>query len=673
MAICKIKKIEFIGLEKDKDRILGLLQKLGILELIEIKDASPAVSFNPQILPELNTLEIEEAINFLGTFQEKAGFLSSVIKLKPLVYEQQIEKVITTFDHQDLLKKTSYLRNHLKHLTQHKEKLKMEFHLLTPWRRLNIPLEQIHDTEYIGTLLGFLSSKEYEPLVKECAKEKIDLFFEEINQDRNNMYLVIIYLKENFERLENLLKNYHFNFVVLGRHPATVKERCFEINTENLIMDDEIIDTKNEIKKLAKEQFKLMIVYDYLLNIQKRQELDTKLLKQQYTFKLSGWIRHNDLAQLKRVFGREVKDVAIFISQPRPEENVPVDLENNKLIQPFEFITKIYGLPKYNELDPTPFLAPFFFLYFGFCVADVGYGLLLVIFSLIALMKIRLGPGGLRFFRLFLFCGISTIIAGILTGGWFGNLLDLVGQSHPIFLPLKKFKDSLIFLDPLQEPTRLLAIALCFGIIQVWVGNIIAAIGNIKNRRYLDILLDQVSMLLFLFGLTGFGLIFLKLLDQKHAGLFNYTALISAVALILTQGRSEKSLGAKLFYGVFTLYNSISGYLSDILSYSRLWALGLVTGVMANTVNLISIQLSQILVSIVPFINKIGFLRIIISSILLITIFVIGHLVSFLMNLLGAFVHPVRLQFVEFFSKFFKAGGRSFRPLRRQSKYINIV
>jgi V/A-type H+-transporting ATPase subunit I len=342
------------------------------------------------------------------------------------------------------------------------------------------------------------------------------------------------------------------------------------------------------------------------------------------------------------------------------------------LIQPFEFITEIYGMPKYNELDPTPFLAPFFFIYFGLCVSDAGYGIILVLFSLFVLKKFRLGPQGVKFFRLFLFCGISTIIIGAAMGSWFGNLFDLIAENNKAFLPLKTFKDALVVLDPAKEPTKLLGLALSFGVIQVWFGNIVAAIGNLKNKRYPDILFDQVSMLTFLFGLTGLGLIFLKLLPDTRLNLFKAAALLGAVALILTQGRSEKGPGAKLFYGVYNLYNSLSGYLSDILSYSRLWALGLVTGVMAMTINLISMQFSAILTAAVPVINKISSLKAIVGACVLIIIFILGHLASFLMNLLGAFVHPVRLQFVEFFSKFFKPGGSTFRPFKVKTKYINI-
>jgi len=678
MAIAKIKKAEIIGLEKDRDRLLALLQKLECLELIDLS-AGPAkkkesASLGPRNITEgpVNLLEMEEAIAYLGTLKEDAGIFSSMIKIKPQVYQQELNEVLGSFDYQGLLQELSASRSHLKHHQQHKEKLLEERHLLSPWKQLKIPLEELHDTARCGIILGMLRQADYSVLLKNCSQDNLEIFSEVVNQDKTNVYLAIIFMQEDFQRLEGALKNYHFNFVTLGRHRGTVGDRILEINRETLVLDDQLQNIHRRIIELSRQEFKLMAVYDYLANIRKRQEVGKELTRQEFTFFLSGWVKERDVRTMQQKITKQFQDLAIFISMPQEDEEVPVDLENPRILEPFEFITKIYGFPKYGEIDPTPYLAPFFFLYFGFCVSDVGYGVILSLLSWLILKKFRMGPQGQRFFRLFLFCGISTMIMGALTGSWFGNLFDLLADSNRAFLPLKNFKDSLIVLDPMKESTKLLGVALALGIVQVWFGNIIAAIGNLKNRRYLDIFLDQLPMLVFLFGLTGLGLIFLKLLVSAQLNLFKSSALLGALVLILTQGRAEKGWGAKLFYGCYNLYSALSGYLSDILSYSRLWALGLVTGVMASTINLISIQFSQIFTGVIPFIAGVAILKAVLSGVILITIFILGHSVSFLMNLLGAFVHPVRLQFVEFFSKFFKSGGQGFRPFRLESKYVKL-
>lgn len=669
MAVAKIKKLEIIGLQKDKDNLLALLQKLGLVELHKPQETA-AISCSGE--GSANLLEMEEAISFLASFQQKTGMLAGMINFKPVVYERELKETIASFDYQDSLKVLTDLRSQFKNLIQQKEKLIQESSLLTPWRSLKIPLDQPHYTGSCGIILGALRSGDYANLLENCRAEKIDVFCEVINQDKTNTRLIIFYLKEAFQRLEAVLKNYHFNFVTLGRHRGLVEERISEVKCEIRALDNQVQEVKNKIVRLSGQQPKLMMVYDYLDNLNRRQQAEKDLSKQQFTFYLSGWIRQKDVPKLQHALSEKFKSLVMFISEPKADENIPVDLENNRLIQPFEFITKIYGFPLYSELDPTAYLAPFFFIYFGMCVSDVGYGFILALFSWFALKKFKLGQTGLRFFKLFLFCGISTIIVGALTGSWFGNLIDLLAESNKVFITLKKFKDGLIILNPMQEPTRLLGIALCFGITQIWFGHLVAVIGNIKNKRYLDIFLDQVPMLVFLLGLTGLGVIFLKLFPTTYINLFKLAALLGAAGLVLTQGRAEKGIGSKLFYGMYNLYNSLSGYLSDTLSYSRLWALGLVTSVMAGTINLISIQFSQIFVSVVPFVDRIGFLKVIISSLILIFIFVTGHLVSFLMSLLGAFVHPVRLQFVEFFPKFFKSGGNPFRSFRIETRYIDM-
>ncbi len=671
MAIARAKKIEIIGLNQDKEILLTLLQRLGIMQLVNMQEINTGIN-SAGISYEADLLAIEEAISFLAAFKERTGFLAGIANLKPYIYRQELSQVIRSFEWQKLLVELTALRGRFKDLIQRRERLLQRKQLLLPWRKLCIPIDEIQPTKHCGIVLGVLSSRNYKDLLENVTRKNIHCFSEIISQDKANVYLFILYVNNDFQGLEELLKNYHFNFVTLGHHKGTVEDNLLESSSEAMTLDDEMRTVKNKIAQISGEQFKLMMIYDYFANKKKIGEADRNLARQAFTFVLSGWIKSGDAKVLKEEVTLHIKEAAIFISDPKEDEAVPVILENNKLIQPFEFITQIYGMPKYNELDPTPFLAPFFFLYFGLCVSDAGYGLMLCLFSWFVLAKFKMGQQGRKFFKLFLFCGVSTIIIGVLTGSWFGNLIDLLAESQAIFSPLKKFKDSLVVLDPLKEPTKLLGVALSLGIIQVWFGNIVAAIGNIKNRRYWDVVLDQVPMLVFLFGLTGLGLMFLQLFNKAHAGLFRYAALLSALALILTQGRAEKGWGSKLFYGIYNLYNAFSGYLSDVLSYSRLWALGLVTGVMAATINLIAVQFSQILPSVLPFIEKFAFIKIIFSSLVIVVVFIFGHTVSFFMNLLGAFVHPVRLQFVEFFSKFFKPGGNTFRPFRAEAKYINI-
>lgn len=664
MAIAKVKHIDIFFSKQQKERILYLLQQLGAIQFIQMKERK----LLPQKEKATHDLgQLQEAIDYLETLSVQKGFFSE----KPVLSESQIEELLKEFDLRLIIQHLTNVRERMQFIQIEWERLYNTKNQLSPWRELRLSLMEVAATKYAELMLGIIPQKQLASLEEEIKKNKFNLYVEIVNQKDNLAYLFIVYLKKEAPIIQPILKKYNFNPVILPKIQGTPAQIILETEANITKLNEEKQELWQEAKRILPEKIKLMALADKLSNENIRQDISKSIFQTDYVSLITGWIKERDLPRLKNCLS-EFKDLEIIVRDPEPDEEVPVDLENKKLIQPFEFITKIYGMPKYSEIDPTPFLAPFFFLYFGFCVSDVGYGLMLTLICWFALKKFKMGPQGERFFRLFLLCGISTIIIGALTGSWFGNLFELLADSHKVFLPLKRFKDSLILLDPLQQPTKLLGIALSFGIVQVWFGNIVAAIGNIKNKRYLDIVLDQVPMLTLLFGLTGLGLIFLKLWDTTNIGLFKYATLLAAIALISTQGRAEKGIGAKLFYGIYNLYNALSGYLSDILSYSRLWALGLVTGVMATTINLISVQFSQILPQAIPFINKINFIKVIASSLILILIFISGHIVSFLMNLLGAFVHPVRLQFVEFFSKFFKTSGSSFKPFKIETKYIRM-
>ncbi|MBM3253007.1 MAG: V-type ATP synthase subunit I [Candidatus Omnitrophica bacterium] len=673
MAIARIKKLSIIAHNSIRESLLDILQGIGVVHISLIKEA-PERNFKKEGIKKENISiklsHIDELIKYLNTLEpKKGGFLGERISLRL----EEFKNIYKIFDYSEIYEGFKSLTNSLKEVKSQKEKLLDRKRKLSPWKDLTIAPLEIEHLSYTNIILGTINHKDLLNITEQLDKDNLTYNFEIINTDKDFEYLVFVYLRRDETAIGEILKRSSFNRAYLEIGKSSIEEELVYIDSEsqNLGQKENFINEK--LKNLLKYKSKLMCLYDYYLNLKRKIESEENFLNTKETFLIQGWIKERNEKLLRKTLEKDFKHLELDIQNPGPDEIVPVELDNKPLVMPFEFITRIYGMPKYEEVDPTPFLAPFFFLYFGFCVSDAGYGILLALTCLFILKKFRLGPMGLRFFRLFFFCGISTIIIGALTGSWFGNMFDILAEANKVFLPLKRFKDNLVLIDPLTEPTKLLGIALSMGIFQVWFGNIVAGIGNLKNKRYLNILFDQFSMLTFLFGLTGLGLVFLKAMDETRINLFKYTTIAGAIALILTQGRSEKGIGSKLFYGVYNLYNAFSGYLSDILSYSRLWALGLVTGVMANTINLISVQFSQIVVSSIPFLDKITLAKVIVGTVILILLFISGHIIAFLMNLLGAFVHPLRLQFVEFFSKFFKAGGSSFKPLKVETKYINIT
>ena len=670
MAVARIKKIELVASKQEKESLLGLLQRQAKIQLIstdnEMARSLPTEEANKSILSE-----IEETITFLITFSRQSNFLESMTNLKPFVSRQDIQTTISAYPWREKLSELARLRTRLKDIAHEKEQLAQRKVLLAPWRSLAVPLAELKASVHCDLQLGLMPVRDYDDFIAQCAEDGIECYQTVIKKTKNTVFLILIYHKAMAAELEKILKNFAFTASTLGDEAAMVKELLAGSEDKDLRLQEQNKDTAAQINALSEDIFKLKMVYHHLASGYQIREAGRDLAQQRYTFSLSGWIRQADIPDLEKEILDHGHEIALFFSDPAADDDVPVILQNRKLIQPFEFITQIYGMPEYNEIDPTPFLAPFFFIYFGFCVSDAGYGLILTLASWLVPKKFKLGPTGTRFWKMFFYCGLSTIVVGAITGSWFGNLPAVLAESSSFFVPLKHFLDSLILLDPFRETTKLLGIALILGIVQIWFGSIVAALGNWKNRRYRDILLDQVPTLVFLFGITGLVVIFLNMGISMPAAVFKYAAIGGAVTLILTQGRAEKGIGSKLFYGIYNFYMALSGYLSDTLSYSRLWALALVTGVMAMTINLLTVSFGQMLSAGFPLTGKIPWLKTLVSIVVMALIFVLGHLLSLLMNLLSAFVHPLRLQFVEFFSKFFKPGGGRFRPFRADNKYFN--
>lgn len=318
------------------------------------------------------------------------------------------------------------------------------------------------------------------------------------------------------------------------------------------------------------------------------------------------------------------------------EEDVPIKLENNSFVEPFESITEMYSLPQYTEIDPTPIMSIFYFIFFGMMLSDAGYGLTMVIGTLIALNIFKLDKGMKNFMKLFLYLGISTTIWGAIYGGWFGDApAQFVGKVAPDIL------------SPSTQIMAVLGLAVVFGVIHIFVGLGIKAYVLFKKGKVIDAIYDV--------GLWYISLIGIFLMIAGIAGSIGKIMIILGFGgLILTQGRDADTFIGKLGGGLYGLYG-ITGYIGDIVSYSRLLALGLATGFIANAFNL---MINLIPAPIKYFVGPI--------------IFVCGHLFNLGVNALGAYVHSSRLQYLEFFNKFYEGGGKVFTPFKAVSKFMVV-
>jgi V/A-type H+-transporting ATPase subunit I len=348
---------------------------------------------------------------------------------------------------------------------------------------------------------------------------------------------------------------------------------------------------------------------------------------------LQGWIPAAEAESFSEQAGKYSEHIYLSLRDLQEEElpEAPVILENPKIIKPFEVITGLYGLPQHQTIEPTIYLAPFFFIFVGLCVGEAGYGLLVAFLSGLYL-KLAHPKGGTKLFMQLLFCvGISNIVLGTLVGGWFG-------------FPVK----SLMLMDSLKDPIPFMILSLALGFIQVMLSTFLSLVKEYRAGNKVGAIAVKGGWLLLLPSLV----LFIASGDR----LFGILSLIGAAGIVFFTSKSKNPI-ARFFSGLYGLYG-ISNYLSDILSYSRILALGLSTGVIAMVVN----SLFQIAWDI-PYV---GWL-------LAVLVFAGGHLFNLAIGFLGAFVHSMRLQFVEFFTRFYQAGGKPFKPFKLESKYVEFI
>ena len=419
-------------------------------------------------------------------------------------------------------------------------------------------------------------------------------------------------------------------------------------------------EAEEEIKSYAPQRDDLKFMVDYLTMRQEKYEVIGRLMQSRRTFVLTGYIPQRDAGKLAQELEQRF-GAAVELENPSEDEDVPVLLKNNKFTEPVEGVLESFSLPGKGEVDPTSVMAVFYYFLFGMMLSDAAYGLLMVIGCGLVLLKFKNMEDGLRkTLRMFFFCGISTTVWGFLFGSFFGDALAVVSRT---FFGNEVALQPLWF-EPLKEPMRMLMFALLVGVIHLFTGLAMQLYQLCRQKKYKDALYDVI----FWYMLVGGAVVFMLsnqmfvdiaqlsfILPAQVGNVAAIVAGIGAVGIIFTSGRESRNPIKRLLKGLYGLYN-VTGYLSDVLSYSRLLALGLATSVIATVINQMGSMGG----------GGVG------GAIMFILVFLVGHTINLGINLLGAYVHTNRLQFVEFFGKFYEGGGRKFAPFGVHTKYYKI-
>lgn len=658
MAVSEINQFYIFAHLSIKEMLLKELQKLGCLEIKELdnktelcnwEDFKKSRNINPS--SELN--KIKYCIDLLSGYQDKEeNALKSIFSTKETIDYNKLVEIYEKTNYEKIYQQCKEIESKINAFKLQENKLRAIAQELSDWKELEIELYSINKSKYLRYLLGSIAKNNLEIFTNELKQFNRFNIIQTIKEDKNTSKLVVICLKADYEKVQQITQKYHFErYNYYHSFKGTPVEILEDVSKELKQISNEKDILEKKLKEISKNNPNIYKIYDFLSIKKEKDEITDNLKKSKDFFVINGWIKKRDIPKLQNRLNENFKEYEVYLSEPKEDDNVPVALENHKFVKPFEVITELYSLPSYFEMDPTPILAIFYFIFFGFCLSDVGYGAILALLCYLAMKKLNLGEGPNKFFKLLYYCGISSIIGGILVGSWFGDILNYLpaGLSNIRYF----FIDKLSLFDPINNPIPLLILSIALGVIQVYTGIILKFLHNVKNGKIFDGLMDQISWLFFL---TGIILILIKgMLPSLFTTIAWFLLIAGMLTLVATQGRNNKNIIMRIGSGILSLYD-ITGYFSDILSYSRLFALSLATGIIATMFNMLATMAN------IP----------IVGIFITIIILFIGHVFNLLISGLGAFIHDARLQYVEFFTKFYQAGGVPFRPFSLKTKYTNI-
>lgn len=650
MAKLRMKKIELIAPLTDSKKIIELLQRRGVVELCRNEDEGLEQTSVTTVTGSFDKFRttVMQALDVLERYEPEKAALTDMLGGRTEVEKHafgksamQLEKIMNTAN--EILRCSKAVAE----ADSETQQLETRCDMLRQWLPLDVPLNfkgTDTTTAFIGTLPYPVSAEEFGTRLPEGSSVEI------VSASKEQTNIFVLCYDDVAQETEDALRKNSFASVSENEKftPAELTEqmmkRCVELEKQR----EEAVE---KIKKLAENRQQLKFAVDYLAMRKDKYEALSALGFTENTFVLSGFIPEKYCESLRKEI--EKKHTAyIEFTDPTDEDDVPVLLENGRFSAPVEGITKMYAMPSKGDVDPTPVMAFFYYLFFGMMLSDAGYGLLMVIGTTFALKKFRLEDSMKKTLTMFRNCGISTVIWGALFGSWFGDIVQVVGRE---FFG-REIGSIALWFQPLDDPIKLLLFSFGLGILHLFLGVAVSFHMSWKDGRKLDAFCDSVPVYLTVLGVAPLGAGILTEVPAVLKTIGSYMMIAGVILLVLTAGRSSKSIFGKFFGGLYALYNTATGYLSDILSYSRLLALGLATGSIASVINLIGTMPE----------NKI------VKFVLLIVVFAVGHTANLAINLLGAYVHTDRLQFVELFSKFYTGGGREFQPLTVNTKYIKF-
>lgn len=645
MAIAKMKKLTLMAEQQNKETLLRSIQEMQSIEVISLSDVleeeildqfEVTDSYKETADFQTKIQDIEHAITFVNKYVPQPGTIEKLKTKRDVFSLEELESHVSNVDVDALIDKVNSREQKLNQIEEQKKALQEEESFLRKWRGLNFLPQEVKGLKLLNVHIGTVDN-EHAPLLTQGLDELATVYFEEIYSRQDESAYMIIVPKDNEEAFSKLVVELSFRELKYTYDLLPEDALYANLNAQKGLREEESAAKKEmkEWKPLVKD---LELAEEYYYNLGQRDLAKDLVLNSEHLFIASGWIEEEKVDLLKNTLHSEIGEdsIVVMTDDVKMEEfnQVPIVLKNSNLIKPFELITEMFSLPKYNEVDPTPLMFPFFMIFFGMIGADLGYGVLLGLVTFVALKFFSVEGSTRRFMKFLHILSYPTMAFGLFFGSFFGISLPF----HVLSL-----QDNVI---------EVMILSVALGVVQLIFGLVMN--GIIKNRQgqRASSYVDGYAWAMMLLGLVVYvlgSMVFnIPIVSQVGLGL----TLINVVGIIVVSTISSKNKGLGFGLGLYNLYG-VTGYVGDVVSYTRLMALGVASANIAMAFNLI-----------------IGFLpplfRFTIGVVLIIALQGMNIALSFL----SAYVHSSRLQYVEFFGKFFEGGGKPLTPLKTLEKHI---
>lgn len=645
MAIIPMKKLSLFALSQDREQLLRDLTRIGCFEITE-PDSSHYEEFKNAVTKDVSsskeaTDNLNEIINALKALEKFAPVKTGLFFQRHLVQDGDFNSPQNVEAALEAARKINSLHKDIINNWNFENKLQAIKTAVKPWSNCDLSLDctGTEETEFVFGACP--SSTDIDAMKMSLSLAVPESTIEIINSDKEQFYLLLIVHKQQFDKAFSIVKEYDFGRVQFTGIVDTAKDCIIEADRQLDSYKIERDRIQEDLKTFIVHKTDLEKSYD-AINIEvNREKIRDKLVKTEKVLVFTGWVAVDEEKSITNLLSKYI--CAYEFRDPYDDEQPPVKIKNSALVRPFGIVTELYSLPDPRGIDPNASMSIFFFICFGIMVSDAGYGLIIAGLCYYLMRKYSLRGMTKQLISLLLLGGISTIIWGVLFGSWFGDVVPVVSK----LITGKEFIIKPLWFNPLVDPMKMLFFSFAIGLVHIFWGMALNAWMLIRRGKWLDAVFDVGFWYCLIIGL-------LVMLINFEVG--KYMSLIGAAGLVLTQGRSKKGVISKFISGVLSLYN-ITAYLSDVLSYSRLLALGLATGVIASVINNMGALLSGS----------------IIGTIAMVVILIGGNIFNLAINTLGAYVHSSRLQYIEFFGKFYESGGVAYRPAFMETKYVDIV